>query len=1159
MVENNIQQTREQIKGYYGQVKQALKSVPYATTMEIRRTQRPLMARIVRGQKEAVREQIRGEEQKVKKYEQEFEEYVVKTQPEEAKPEYKEPVIAELSGVMETKVAKESQDVVNMQERINKLYEDIANTSDPDKVEGYNRTLERLQKRMEREQLESNLAKSQQKLLETDPNAFLKQYYSGELGYESRKQLAELKTQQRLERIKETQPKEYRAELFIPFGTTPPPSPTMTYGYTATPIGKVYDYEKNILAKQYIKRQQEVAMSKYEPFVAQKLQAPENIFERIPYEVSRTFTEALPFKAEVLVTPIIGVSPITILPKGIISRAAERVPYTKRVPPKYVPFETYGELADIGTYAIPYFGGARFFGTDVPATVSKVVRKKYVSPLEVGIAAVGVGVGAGFLATKVKPSMLPLAVQKRLKIIQEELKVAGKELKKPFGVDIEKRIKLVQKRKALQREIKQIEREQVYREAQRVVLEREQKLLRKGRDLTTKETSPLFFRVEQPYIPEITVFFKDPKMMLRGMKPKPVTDVSGFFKRVMKEPKYEPLKIKREILPPGEMLGLGVKQVGKGVLLGFKRTKQMIQQAKKQKALQKEVRQLEIEQTKREAQRVVLERERKALRKGKELGIDETAKLFTGLEKPYVPEITVFFKDVRMGLRGLKAKPQIRKELFDFITPKQPKYRQEIIKVTPISPFKRLKEPLQPLLTQWGKKVKEIKLLRSLKKGVREKTFRDIYGGKVVGALTPKKALERMKLLQRKGVEDTKPLFKFMEKPYKALEPTSPTAYRPKVLDLSLRRFKKLKEKKLDERIKPIIIDQKGYQIKILPTFVPKEKRKLFRTWGDIFIKRKQIRILKEKTKKIQEKRRKLFEEPKVPKGYKEVVTKKGMVVLQKIKTKVKKVPKQILKTTPISITPKPTTTTAEAQLVRRKVRPLYYMESKEEQLQRIKQRQEVFLLPKMEEQISPVITKPSQIQRQQQRIRQIQRPIEITRPRPIEITKPQPIYPPIMKIPSITITKQPQTYKTRQISLKVPKPKIRALKVPIKIPKKVPRKIPKRLRKQIAYRILIKRFGKEKVLTKKPLPLGRALKLGAGYVRRTLGATFKVEKEGFTEIPDIQFKPSEQIFRRYKIRKGKKIPLEKTWIQRRKYRLSTRPEVTEIQVAKRSGGIRWV
>lgn len=50
---------------------------------------------------------------------------------------------------------------------------------------------------------------------------------------------------------------------------------------------------------------------------------------------------------------------------------------------------TYGEIADVGTYAIPYVGAVRFYGTDIPALTEKAIYGEKFTTFEKGIVAVG--------------------------------------------------------------------------------------------------------------------------------------------------------------------------------------------------------------------------------------------------------------------------------------------------------------------------------------------------------------------------------------------------------------------------------------------------------------------------------------------------------------------------------------------------------------------------------------------------------------------------------------------------------------------------------------------------------------------------------------------------------------------------------------------------
>jgi len=115
---------------------------------------------------------------------------------------------------------------------------------------------------------------------------------------------------------------------------------------------------------------------------------------------------------------------------------------------------------------------------------------------------------------------------------------------------------------------------------------------------------------------------------------------------------------------------------------------------------------------------------------------------------------------------------------------------------------------------------------------------------------------------------------------------------------------------------------------------------------------------------------------------------------------------------------------------------------------------------------------------------------------------------------------------------------------------------------------VLIKRQGKYFEI-KTGVTKEKAIKLGEKLARFTLAASFKLKPTGkFISGIEKEYKPSPEVFRAYKILKGKKIPLELEWIQKSKYRLSSFGEVKEIQKAKksaffaskksRSRGVNW-
>lgn len=84
----------------------------------------------------------------------------------------------------------------------------------------------------------------------------------------------------------------------------------------------------------------------------------------------------------------------------------------------------------------------------------------------------------------------------------------------------------------------------------------------------------------------------------------------------------------------------------------------------------------------------------------------------------------------------------------------------------------------------------------------------------------------------------------------------------------------------------------------------------------------------------------------------------------------------------------------------------------------------------------------------------------------------------------------------------------------------------------QIAYSVLIKRRGKFIPIATN-LPRGRALQFGSIQVQRELSRQFKLVKAGTTTLTDIEFRPRENIYRGYKVRKGRQIPLVDQFIQR--------------------------
>jgi len=134
--------------------------------------------------------------------------------------------------------------------------------------------------------------------------------------------------------------------------------------------------------------------------------------------------------------------------------------------------------------------------------------------------------------------------------------------------------------------------------------------------------------------------------------------------------------------------------------------------------------------------------------------------------------------------------------------------------------------------------------------------------------------------------------------------------------------------------------------------------------------------------------------------------------------------------------------------------------------------------------------------------------------------------------------------------------------KIPIiKLPKL--EQDPLTLRKKIekerlveAYAPYVIKKGKE-IIVGRPTVKGRALRIGETIVRKTAAATFGVKKTGKKiKARKDPYAPSPLKYRAYKVVKGKKVPIKDTFIEKRKYRISTpgeRKEITRKGIEKRS------
>jgi hypothetical protein len=114
-----------------------------------------------------------------------------------------------------------------------------------------------------------------------------------------------------------------------------------------------------------------------------------------------------------------------------------------------------------------------------------------------------------------------------------------------------------------------------------------------------------------------------------------------------------------------------------------------------------------------------------------------------------------------------------------------------------------------------------------------------------------------------------------------------------------------------------------------------------------------------------------------------------------------------------------------------------------------------------------------------------------------------------------------------------------------------------KKKKSKKAFIAKLKRKGKFMQIGK-PGTKEAALDIGTRAVKETLGATFKIEEIEAEPIarPTGEFARSKGMLREYAIRRGQKVALKDTFIQKRKFRLSSRSEVKEIQRSRR---LKWL
>lgn len=102
------------------------------------------------------------------------------------------------------------------------------------------------------------------------------------------------------------------------------------------------------------------------------------------------------------------------------------------------------------------------------------------------------------------------------------------------------------------------------------------------------------------------------------------------------------------------------------------------------------------------------------------------------------------------------------------------------------------------------------------------------------------------------------------------------------------------------------------------------------------------------------------------------------------------------------------------------------------------------------------------------------------------------------------------------------------------------------------AFRAYIIRRGK-RVYVSGAVPRGLALRTGTEKALKSLSATFGITPVNKrTTSKDIFYQPPKALFRSYRIKKGKQIPLTNVFIQKKGKRLSTRSEVSALQQSRR-------
>lgn len=188
----------------------------------------------------------------------------------------------------------------------------------------------------------------------------------------------------------------------------------------------------------------------------------------------------------------------------------------------------------------------------------------------------------------------------------------------------------------------------------------------------------------------------------------------------------------------------------------------------------------------------------------------------------------------------------------------------------------------------------------------------------------------------------------------------------------------------------------------------------------------------------------------------------------------------------------------------------------------------------------------------------------EITKEVSKEITKE--LSKNIPKLTAKEVTKQANKQTTKQISKlmikninkNIPKIRLPGYTPKVRTGKTIPplgfalkgERISKEL--SIGYKPFVTKKGK-RIYLGPALPKGLALRKAEEAAKKSLRATFGAQPTRIrVRGEDIAFTPNKKLFRGYRIKAGKRIPLKDTFIQRLGKRLTFREEIAEIQAFKR-------